>query len=213
MPQPFPGRLRSGALLVLLVGATAGATAGAQGGDPPLAPFAAQKLSVMPVQLLRADTASPLKPAEWATVRREIDDSIGTALSERGIGRKWAYAADIDRLAKRNASYVSDPYALGASGLRGRALKPDDPAPPVLVNNLRSLVALGDSRFALVPAELSFEGHGADARAVLRVVLVDGRGGTVLFAIDVVVPAGAKFDAPHIGGLAQRVADLVVSRQ
>ncbi|MEA3247709.1 MAG: hypothetical protein U9Q74_16280 [Gemmatimonadota bacterium] len=209
MPQPFAGRLRSSALLVLLVGATAGA----QGGDPPLAPFAAQKLSVMPVQLLRADTASPLKPSEWATVRREIDDSIGTALSERGIGRKWAYAADIDRLAKRNASYVSDPYALGASGLRGRSLKPDDPAPPVLVNNLRSLVALGDSRFALVPAELSFEGHGADARAVLRVVLVDGRGGTVLFAIDVVVPAGSKFDAPHIGGLAQRVADLVVSRQ
>lgn len=184
----------------------------AQGGEPPLAPFAAQQLSVMPVQLLRADTSSPVKPAEWATVRRELDDSIGTALAERGIGRKWAYAADIDRLARRNAAYVSDPYALGASGLRGRALKPDEPAPSVLVSNLRSLVALGDSRYALVPAELSFEGHGADARAVLRVVVVDGRGGTVVFAIDVVVPSGPKFDAPHIGGLAQRVADLVIAR-
>lgn len=188
------------------------ATAAAQGGEPPLAPFAAQKLSVMPVQLLRADTAAPLKPAGWAAARREIDDSIRTALYERGIGSKWSYASDIERLAKRNSSYVSDPLALGVSQLRGRALKADEPAPPMLVSNLRSLIALGDSRYALIPVELSFEGRGADAHALLRVVVVDGRGGTIVFAIDVIVPAGGRFDAPRIGALAQRVADLVIAR-
>jgi len=178
----------------------------------PLATFAAQRVSVMPVQFFRADSAAPVRAPDWARVRKELDDSLGAAIAERGIGRKWAYAADIDRMARRNATYANDPYALGAGGLRGRALKPEDKLSPVLVGNLRALIALGDSRFALIPVELSFARSGAESRATLRLVLVDGRAGQVVWAGDVAGDAGAAFSAAGVGALAQRVADLVAGR-
>ncbi len=181
-------------------------------GEPPLAPFAAQAVSVTPVQFLRADSAAPLHAAQWAAVRLELDDSIGVALAERGLGKKWAYAADLARLAKRNVGYVSDPYTLGAGGLRGRALKPGEQAPSVVLNNLRSLIAIGDSRYALVPVELAFTGRGADARMALRVVVLDGRGGEVVWYSDLMAVAPAQFGSAEIGALAQRVADLVIAR-
>ncbi len=178
----------------------------------PLAPFAGQKVSVMPVQFLRVDTTAPVKSQNWAVVRRELDDSIGVAIAERGIGRKWAYAADIERMAKRNAVYVSDPYALGAGGLRNRAFKAGEPAPPVLINNLRSMIALGDSRYALIPVELGFAGSGAERHPVLRVVLLDGRAGQITWYADLPGVSSASFGSADIGALAQRIADLVVAR-
>lgn len=178
----------------------------------PLAAFAAQKVAVMPVQFLRADTAGPVRAADWAGIRKALDDSIGAAIAERGIGKKWAYAADIERMAKRNAVYVSDPASLGAGSLRTRPLKPEEQVSPVLVNNLRSLIALGDSRFALIPVELWFAHKGAESRASLRLVLVDGRVGQIAWAGDLAGEAGTAFGAATIGALAQRVADLIAGR-
>ena len=114
--------------------------------EAPLAGFASQKLAVMPVQFLRIDSTAPIKAADWAKLRLELDDSIGTAIAARGVGKKWAYAADIARMAKRNADYVSDPYSLGAMGFRDPKKKVGDPAPTTVINNMRSLIALGDSR-------------------------------------------------------------------
>lgn len=187
-------------------------TPGAQQAPQPLAAFGAQRVSVMPVQFLRADSAAPVRAPDWTRARKELDDSLGAAIAERGIGRKWAYAADIDRMARRNATYASDPYALGAGGLRDRTLKPEDRLSVVLANNLRALIALGDSRYALIPVELSFARSGAESRAMLRLVLVDGRAGQVVWAGDVAGSAGAAFGAASVGALAQRVADLVASR-
>lgn len=167
---------------------------------------------MLPVQFLHADSASPVHPAEWAGVRKELDDSIGVALAERGLGKKWAYAADFERMARRNAGYVSDPYTLGAGGLRGRALKPGEQAPMIVISNLRSLIALGDSRYALVPVELGFSGLGADAHVVLRLVVLDGRAGQTVWYTDLAMPGAAKFGSAEIGALAQRVADLVIAR-
>lgn len=181
-------------------------------GEPPLAPFAAQKLSVMPVQFLRADSGAPVRAADWTTLRREIDDSIGTVIAERGVGKKWAYAADVVRLARRNVGYVSDPYTLGAGALRNRVLKRDEQASRTLLDNLRSLIALGDSRYALLPVDLSFARQGPAWMAVLRLVLLDGRAGQVTWFTDVVVDAGATFDSAAAGRLAQGVADLVIAR-
>lgn len=178
----------------------------------PLAPFAGQKVSVMPIQFLRVDTTAPVKAQDWASLRRELNDSIGVAIAERGIGKKWAYAADIERMAKRNAVYVSDPNSLGAGGLRNRALKAGEPAPPVLINNLRPMIALGDSRWALIPVELGFAGAGAEKHPVLRLVLLDGRVGQVTWYADLPGVASPTFGSADIGALAQRIADLVVSR-
>lgn len=198
----------SACLALLLTVASSGR---AQGG-PPLGSFAAQTISVLPVQFLHADSTSPVQAARWASVRRELDDSIGTTLAELWLGKKWAYAADLERMAKRNAGYVSDPSTLGAGGLRARVLKPGEPAPSIVINNLRSLIALGDSRYALVPVELGFSGSGADARVVLRLVVVDGRVGQVVWYTDLAAPGNGKFGSAEIGDLAQRVADLVIAR-
>lgn len=179
-------------------------------GEPPLAPFIAQRVSVLPIQRLRADSTTPLKAPDWPAARRELDDSIATAISERGVGRRWAYARDIDRMAKRNMGYVSDPYALGAGALRNRAFKSGEQAPSVVVTNLRSLIALGDSRFALVPVELSFAGTDAERMAVVRLVLLDGRIGQVVWFGDVATPAATVFRSAEIGALGRAVADLVV---
>jgi hypothetical protein len=181
-------------------------------GEVPLAPFAAMKVAVMPVQFLRTDTAGPVKAADWAILRRELDDSIGVAIAERGIGRKWAYAADVARMAKRNAGYVSDPYTLGAGGLRMRTLKAEEQAPRTMIDNMRSLIALGDARYALVPVELAFAKQGNEWRGVLRLLMVDGRVGQLTWFADLPVETGASFGSAAIGVLAQRIADLVVAR-
>jgi len=166
----------------------------------------------MPVQFLRADSTSPVKSADWALLRKELDDSIGAAISARGIGKKWAYAADIARLAKRNSDYVSDPYALGAAPLRNPQKKVGDPASVVVVNSLRSLIALGDSRFALIPLDLWFQHKGTENRPVLHVVLVDGRAGQIMWFADVGGEPGTRFSSAEIGALAERIADLVIAR-
>jgi hypothetical protein len=166
----------------------------------------------MPVQFLRADSTTPVHAADWAALRRQLDDSIATALSERGLGRTWSYATDVERVAKRNAIYTSDPYALGAGPLRGRALKAEEPLAPVLANNLRPIVALTDTRYAVIPVELRFEGRGAETRAFLRVVVVDARLSRVTWSGDLAVPTGASFGAEQVGAVAQRVADLVIAR-
>jgi hypothetical protein len=166
----------------------------------------------MPVQLVRADTSAPLAAADWSTLRKEIDDSIGAAIAERGVGKKWAYGPDIALMAKRNTGYVSDPYTLGAGSLRNRALKPEEQAPRLLIDNMRSLIALGDARFALVPVEIALSKRGPEVRALLRLVLLDGRGGTVVWFTDLAVETGQTFGSAGVGILAQRVADLVAAR-
>ena len=181
-------------------------------GEPPLGAFASQKLAVMPVQFLRADSLAPVKAAAWAAVRKELDYSVGSAIAARGIGRKWPYAADIVRMAKRNSDYVTDPYSLGAAGLRDARQKVGDPAPMVVINNLRSLIALGDSRFALIPVDLRFSRQGGVVRPVLHLVVVDGRVGQIVWFADVPGDAGPTFASAEIGALAQRIADLVAAR-
>jgi len=181
-------------------------------GEPPLGGFASQKLAVMPVQFLRGDSLSLVKSADWAALRIALDDSIGGAIAARGIGKKWAYAADIARLAKRNSDYASDPYSLGAAGFRNPQKKPGDPAPSGVVNNLRSVIALGDARYALIPVDLWFGRKAGATHPILSVVLVDGRAGSIVWFSDVIGDAGTTFSAAEIGALAARVADLISPR-
>lgn len=178
----------------------------------PLTGFAAQKVAVLPIQTLRSDSTAPVKAAEWAAVRKEFDDSVGAAIAERGIGKTWTYAPDLVRMAKRNMGYASDPYALGVTGLRNRQLKIDDPVPALVVNNLRSLIALGDARYALVPIELAFVRNGGDVRPVVRLVMIDGRMGRISWSGDLAGAPSATFTSAAIGAFAQRVADLVAPR-
>ena len=166
---------------------------------------------IVPVQLLRTDTAAHVDVARWESFRRELDDSIGAAVAARGVGKTWGYAADVVKSAKRNAAYVSDPYALGVQPLRNALYKPGQKIPQVLAANLRSLIALGDTRYALIPVELALVTRGTEQRAVLRLILVDGRAGDFLWIGDVISEPAASLDQAIINSLSARVADLVVA--
>lgn len=171
-------------------------------GTPPLAGFAAMRVAITPVQLFRADTVGWSKGATWATLRLQVDSAVAEALKERGLGSRWAYPGDVVRSARRNPTYASDPYALGVGRWRSVPPKADEQMPPIVADNLRPLTALGDTRYALIPVEL--RGQGDDA--VLRLVLADTRGRTVVWAGDLLITASPDM----VEAIAARFADLVL---
>lgn len=201
-----PQRLARPLLLALLLWLPLGAgaqempTPAATG--PLLGPFAAMRVAIVPVQLWRADTSAWSVAVSWAETRLALDSAITIELQERGLGRRWAYASDVVRSARRNPTYASDPYALGVARWRAMPPKMGDPVSSVVADNLRPLTALGDSRYALIPVELRAEG----AAVVLRLVLVDTRARSVVWAGDLLAPGGAGM----IPALAVRVADLII---
>ncbi|MEX2182094.1 MAG: hypothetical protein WD771_08630 [Gemmatimonadaceae bacterium] len=169
---------------------------------PPLAPFAAMRLAVVPAQLWRADTIGWSREANWAELRLALDAAIEAELRARGLGSRWAYAADVVRTARRNPIYSTDPYALGVGRWRSTPPKVGDGVPEVVADNLRPITALGDTRYALIPVELRVEGD----LAILRLVLADTRARSIVWAGDFGVPGGAG----AVAALAVRIADLVV---
>ncbi|MFI5311062.1 MAG: hypothetical protein ACHQQ3_07500 [Gemmatimonadales bacterium] len=198
-------------LAVLLFASAAAAQNPRPAVPPPLAQFVDQRIIVLPVQLLRPDTGAFVGPEKWGAFRKELDDSIGSAIAARGLGRKWAYAADVLRSAKRNAAYTSDPYALGAQPMRNVVIKPGEKIPELFGSNLRALIALGDTRYALLPIEVVFHKSGAQQRASLRLALVDGRAGLFVWLGDVASDPAASLTSAMVTSLASRVADLVVA--
>ena len=196
------------AWLLLAAFAVAPTVARAQDHAPPVAagpllsPFAAARVAIVPVQLWRADSSEWSKAIVWSELRLALDSAIGAQLQERGFGKRWQYAEDVVRTAKRNPIYASDPYALGVTRWRSVPPKAGEALSGLLADNLRSLTALGDTRYALIPVELRAQGDAV----VLRLVLTDTRTRTVVWAGDLISPSGAGM----IEALANRVADLVV---
>lgn len=199
------------ALLVASAAGCAGAQGAKPGPQPPFAQFISQRIIVLPVQLLRADTGAFVSATPWEAYRRELDDSIGAAIAARGLGKQWSYAADVARSAKRNAAYTSDPYSLGVQPMRGTVIKPGDRIPPLFASNLRALIALGDTRYALLPIEVAVRRNGAEERAAMRLALVDGRAGLYVWIGEVLSDPAAALGPAVSASLAARVADLVVA--
>lgn len=178
---------------------------GAQDGVPaerPLAAFAAQRVAVTPVQFWRADSAGWSAAVDGASLRARLDTAIAEEFRARGMSARWAFAGEVMRSARRNPTLRADPAALGAGRWRGPLPQPGDALPPIVADNLRTVSALGDTRYALIPVEL--RGQGADA--VLRLVIADTRLRTVVWSADV-LSSGVP-DA--VAELATRLADLVV---
>lgn len=178
---------------------------GAQDAAPserPLATFAAQRVAVTPVQFWRADTAGWSAAADGQDLRAQLDTAIAQEFRARGMGTRWAYAGEVIRSARRNPTLRADPASLGAGRWRSQAPAPGDALPPLVADNLRTVSALGDTRYALIPVEL--RGQGGDV--VLRLVIADTRLRTVVWTADVVA-VGAREAATNI---ATYVADLFV---
>lgn len=180
--------------------------------QPLLARFAAERVVVFPAQLLSSDTGAFVAAKTWGGFRKELDDSIGSAISERGIGKGWWYAADVVRAARRNAPYTGDPYSMGAQALRSALIRPGDMLPALLAGNIRTLIAIGNARYALLPIELRFERQGALQRAVLRLAMIDGRRAQFIWVGEVAGEAGASLTPAIVRSLAERVADLVTAQ-
>lgn len=205
-PSAFPSALRrgTGALMVLLLTAVslAAQETGAAPAGPPLGSFAAVRVAVLPTQLWKADTVGWSRGVTWLQLRAELDTAIAESLRERGLAGKWAFAGDVVRAARRNTLYASDPMAIGVGRWRSALPKPGDGLNALVADNLRLVTILGDTRHALIPVELRGEGDAG----VLRLVMVDTRTRTVVWASDIAAPGGPALAA----ALAARLADLVV---
>ncbi len=180
----------------------------------PLAPLATQAVALLPAQYLRrgdsTSAAANLGPAPQ--VLASLDSAIAAELTARGTARQWIMADALARVAKRNPAFTSDPHALSAESLRAGVRRTHPRLGEPLASQMRSMVALTEARYALIPVELRFEPMPAGAtRAILRLVLVDARLAEIQWSGDVSTEVTAPTTGTIVGPLAKRVADLLVA--
>ncbi len=190
------------AILTLLPGVARAQEKQAPVAGPPLSSFTALRVAIVPVQFWQADSLGWSREVRWATTRLALDSAVAEVLQTRGLSNKWAFAGDIARAAKRNPTYAADPYALGVGRLRGVELQAGGDVSPQLYDNLRTVTALGDARYALIPVELRVQGE----QVVLRLVMIDTRARNLVWAGELLSPGGTGL----IAGLATRLADLII---
>jgi len=176
----------------------------------PLAQYSSVKVAVVPVQFYKADVGGFAgQPA--ATMRTAFDSLLSEQLEEHGLKGMWATPADVQRTAKRNAMYTSDPRNLGAFTVRNGV----NPKKPLIVDplasNLRRLVALHDARYLLMPVELRADGGKEGGHLAVRLLLIDARLNTALWQVDLLSERAATYSPALLQQLATRVADLVVA--
>ncbi len=180
----------------------------------PLERLAGEHMVVLPVQyLIFADSLG------WSLVAppsrkylTTLDDEITFALGERGLKNQWKFAPDVARSAARNATYAPDPYALAASQLRSGIKSDAWQLTEPLASQLRSLVALTDARYVMLPVEVRLTGSHGSGRAMLHVVVIDARRSQIQWAGDVMTASTRAFSPALAADLASRLADLVVAR-
>jgi hypothetical protein len=179
----------------------------------PLAAMAGRPVLVLPIQYAAfADSLNWRgQIADGGTFLSALDDSIAAELGDRGL-RSWTFAPAITASARRNAGMTADPHALAAESLRRRVQASDDPLSEPLASQIRSLVALRDARYVILPAILRFENGGAGARASLLVYLIDSRTARIRWSGEVSSEVTRSSPTMLAGGIAQRLADLVVAR-
>lgn len=182
-----------------LLGAQEEAPAGA---TLPLGAFAAERVAVVPLQYWRADSTGWSTGVAGPGIRAQVDSVIAETMRDRGMGSRWAFAADVIRGARRNPMYSTDPTSLGVGRWRSTTPVVGDALPAMVADNLRLISALGDARYALIPVELRVEGPFA----FLRLVLADTRTRTIVWGADL----GVQAPDGMVAAIGTRVADLVV---
>jgi hypothetical protein len=144
-----------------------------------------------------------------------LDVAIEGAMSDRGLKSQWVFPPAMDRAAKRNPTYVADPYSMRAlEAVRAALRKPQDPLGEPFASQLRTLAGVSDVRYAFAPFELRIEPipGSANGRAVLHAAVFDARGSQLLWTGEVAGDGQPQYSPAVLGTLAQRVADLVVPR-
>jgi hypothetical protein len=175
--------------------------------------MAGQEILVLPVQYLSSTDSLgwqrqiPNRAAFLAT----LDDQIEAAMAARGLGKAWTFGREVERASKLNSILITDARALSAEWLRGRVL-PETTVRDPLQAQVRGLVGLKGSRYALLPVELRLESRaGGTGVAILRVVMIDSRMALIRW-VDEVTSDPMKTLSPALtASVATHFADLVVA--
>ena len=179
----------------------------------PLERMAGQEILVLPVQYL-----SSTDSLGWgqqipnrATFLAALDDQIQAAMDARGLGRAWTFAREVERASKLNSILMTDARSLSAEWLRGRVL-PETTVRDPLAGQVRGLVGLKGSRYALLPVELRLENSGAGTGvAILRVVMIDSRMALIRWVGEVRSNPMKTLSPALTASVASHFADLVVA--
>jgi hypothetical protein len=177
--------------------------------------YAGSKVMVFPVQTLPI-----VEPSSWRSALGDVntllvrsDTTIETAIAGRGLGGLWIFPAALQRSARRNPTYLSDPYVVRvAPAIHASVRKRDTPIPEPAASQIRALAGVNDARYALVPLELRFSATGTESSAILRLAIVDARLSQVVWMGEIRTAPRAEFGFEMIEDLAQRLADLVAPR-
>jgi hypothetical protein len=175
--------------------------------------MAGQEILVLPVQYLSgSDTLGWQKQIpNRAAFLSALDDQIEAAMAARGLGRAWTFGREVERASKMNSILMTDARSLSADWLRGRVL-PEASVRDPLASQVRGLVGLKGSRYALLPVELRFENRGGGtAVAILRVVMIDSRMAQIRWVGEVVSDPMRTLSPSLTASVATHFADLVLA--
>ena len=179
----------------------------------PLERMAGQEIIVLPVQYLAGtDTLGwQQQIPNRAAFLAALDDQIEAALAARGLGRAWTFGREVERASKLNSILMTDARSLSAEWLRGRVL-PETTVRDPLAQQVRGLVGLKGSRYALLPVELRLENRGGGMGvAILRVVMIDARMALIRWVGEIASDPMKTFSPALTASVATHFADLVVA--
>jgi len=179
----------------------------------PLERMAGQQLIVLPVQYLAStDTLGwQQQIPNRAAFLAALDDQIEAAMAARGLGKAWVFGREVERASKLNSILMTDARSLSAEWLRGRVL-PETTVRDPLAQQVRGLVGLKGSRYALLPVELRLENSpGGTGVAILRVVMIDSRMAQIRWVGEVESDPTRTFSPALAMNVATHFADLVLA--
>ena len=175
--------------------------------------MAGQEILVFPVQYLSVTDSLGWQQQipNHTSFLAALDDQIEAAMSARGLGKAWTFAREVERASKLNSILMTDARSLSAEWLRGRVL-PEATVRDPLQSQVRGLVGLKGSRYALLPVELRLENRGnGTGVAILRIVMIDSRMAQIRWVGEVVSDPARVFSPALTASVATHFADLVLA--
>lgn len=179
----------------------------------PLERMAGQEILVFPVQYLSVTDSLGWQQQipNRASFLAALDDQIEAAMSARGLGKAWTFGREVERASKLNSILMTDARSLSAEWLRGRVL-PEAAVRDPLQSQVRGLVGLKGSRYALLPVELRLENRGnGTGVAILRIVMIDSRMAQIRWVGEVVSDPARMLSPALTASVATHFADLVLA--
>ena len=179
----------------------------------PLERMASQQVLVLPVQYLSGNDSLGWQQQipNRAEFLAALDDQIEAVLAARGLGHAWTFGREVERASKVNSILMTDARSLSAQWLRGRVL-PETTVRDPLASQVRGLVGLKGSRYAILPIELRLENRGNGMGvAILRVVMIDSRMALIRWVREVESDPMKTFSPAITANVATHFADLVLA--